>query len=179
MLISWHIPSEIEPRPHFPRMSKSKPNNTEAIIAQNKRSRYEYAIDERYEAGLALLGWEVKSLRAGKAQISESYAMIKNGEIFLFGALITPLLSASTHVVPEGRRTRKLLLNRREIDALIGAVERKGYTLIPLQLYWKRNRAKVQIGLARGKQAHDKRQAEKDRDWQRDKQRILRAKNKE
>jgi SsrA-binding protein len=146
-------------------------------IAQNKRARHEYHIDERFEAGLVLEGWEVKSLRAGKGQITDAYALIKDGEIYLFGAQIMPLLSASTHVVPEARRTRKLLLNREEIDRLIGAVERKGHTVIPLSLYWKNNRAKVELGLARGKQSHDKREVEKERDWERDKQRVMRARN--
>ena len=146
-------------------------------IALNKRARHEYHVDERFEAGIALEGWEVKSLREGRAQISEAYAIVKNGEIYLFGAQIVPLLSASTHVVPEARRTRKLLLHRNEIDRLVGAVERKGYTLVPLALYWKKNRAKCEIGLARGKQEHDKRSTEKDRDWQRDKSRILRTRN--
>jgi SsrA-binding protein len=146
-------------------------------IALNKRARHEYHVDERFEAGIALEGWEVKSLRAGKAQITDAYALIKDGEIYLFGAQIMPLLSASTHVVPEARRTRKLLLHRQEIDRLIGAVERKGYTVIPMAMYWKANRAKVELGLARGKQSHDKRETEKERDWQRDKQRALRSRN--
>jgi SsrA-binding protein len=149
----------------------------ERLIAVNRRARHDYFIEETYEAGLALQGWEVKSLREGKAQLVDAYALIKRGEIFLFGALITPLLSASTHVVPEAQRTRKLLLNRAEIDKLIGAIERKGYTLIPLSLYWKQNRVKVDLGLARGKQEHDKRDSEKERDWNREKQRVMRAKN--
>jgi SsrA-binding protein len=156
-------------------MAKEKPKDV--TIAQNRRARHEFHVDERIEAGVSLMGWEVKSLREGKAQLVDAYAMIKRGEIFLFGALITPLLSASTHVVPEAQRTRKLLLKREEIDRLVGAVERKGYTLIPLSLYWKANKVKVELGLARGKQAHDKRETEKERDWQRDKQRIMRAKN--
>lgn len=147
-------------------------------IALNKRASHEYHIDQRFEAGIALEGWEVKSLRAGKGQITDAYAIVKDGEMFLFGAQIMPLLSASTHVVPEARRTRKLLLHREEIDRLIGAVERKGYTVVPLAMYWKNNRAKVELGLARGKQSHDKRETEKERDWQRDRQRALRAHNK-
>ncbi|MFN7552290.1 MAG: SsrA-binding protein SmpB [Pseudomonadota bacterium] len=146
-------------------------------IALNKRARHEYHIDQRFEAGIALEGWEVKSLRAGKGQITDAYAIIKDGEMFLFGAQVMPLLSASTHVVPEARRTRKLLLHREEIDRMIGAVERKGYTVVPLAMYWKNNRAKVELGLARGKQSHDKRETEKERDWQRDKQRALRSHN--
>jgi SsrA-binding protein len=156
--------------------SKSE-KNPGGTIALNKRARHDYHIDERFEAGVALQGWEVKSLRAGKAQIAEAYAIVRNGELYLFGAQFSPLLSASTHVVADARRTRKLLLHRREIDRLVGAVERKGYTLVPLALYWKANRVKLEIGLARGKQSHDKRESEKERDWQRDKQRALRARN--
>lgn len=148
-------------------------------IALNKRARYDYHIDDRYEAGLALQGWEVKSIRAGRINFGDAYALIKSGELYLFGAQITPLIQASTHVVADDRRTRKLLLHREEIDKLIGAVERKGYTLIPTALYWKNNRVKVEIGLARGKQEHDKRETEKDRDWNREKQRTLRAHNRD
>ena len=159
-------------------MAKSeKDKKTDSTIALNKRARHEYHIDERYEAGIALEGWEVKSLRAGRINLGEAYAIVKNGEIFLFGASIPPLLSASTHVLAEDRRTRKLLLNRTEIDKLVGAVERKGYTLIPMAMYWKHNRVKVEIGLAKGKQEHDKRATEKDRDWNREKQQAMRAKN--
>lgn len=158
-------------------MTKTKPTESGGTIALNKRARHEYHIDRRYEAGIALEGWEVKSLRAGKGQITEAYAIVKGGEIFLFGAQIQPLLSASTHVVPEARRTRKLLLHREEIAQLIGAVERKGYTLVPTAMYWKKNKVKVELGLARGKQEHDKRDTEKERDWQREKQRVMRAKN--
>lgn len=158
-------------------MTKAKPIDAGGTIALNKRARHEYHIDDRFEAGIALEGWEVKSLRAGKGQITEAYAIIKGGEIFLFGAQIQPLLSASTHVVPEARRTRKLLLHREEIARLVGAVERKGYTLVPTAMYWKKNKVKVELGLARGKQSHDKRDAEKERDWQREKQRVMRAKN--
>jgi len=146
-------------------------------IALNKRARHEYHIDEHYEAGIALQGWEVKSLRAGRINLGDAYAIVKNGEIFLFGASIVPLISASTHVVADDRRTRKLLLNRAEIDKLVGAIERKGYTLVPLALYWKQNRVKVDLGVARGKQEHDKRDTEKERDWNREKQRVMRAKN--
>jgi SsrA-binding protein len=144
------------------------------VIAENRRARFEYFIEERLEAGLALQGWEVKSLRAGKAQIVESYVYLKDGEAFLFGAHVTPLKTASTHTQNDPTRTRKLLLNRAEIDRLIGAVERKGYTLVPLQLYWSKGRAKLEIGLAKGKKQHDKRAAEKDRDWERDRARALR-----
>ena len=145
-------------------------------IALNKRARHEYHIDERYEAGLALQGWEVKSLRAGRLNFGDAYALIKDGELYLFGAQITPLISTSTHVVADDRRTRKLLLHREEIDKLVGAVERKGYTLIPTALYWKQGRAKLEVGLAKGKKQHDKRDAEKDRDWEREKARLMRSK---
>lgn len=154
-------------------MAKQKqPDNT---IARNKRAYHDYAIEEDFEAGLTLMGWEVKSLRAGKAQIAESYVLIRNGEAYLFGAHIAPLSSASTHVETDPLRTRKLLLHRRELDKLIGAVERRGYALIPLSMYWVRGRAKLKIGLAKGKKEYDKRATEKERDWQRDKQRLLRA----
>jgi SsrA-binding protein len=146
--------------------------------ALNKRARHEYHLEQRHEAGLALQGWELKAIRAGRANITEAYAVIRNGELFLFGAQFTPLVSASTHVVAEERRTRKLLLHRNEIDVLIGRVERDGYTLVPTALYWKGNKVKAEIALAKGKQAHDKREASKDRDWNREKQRILRHHNK-
>lgn len=158
-------------------MSKTKEKSGDSTIALNKRARHEYHIDERYEAGLSLQGWEVKSLRAGRINFGDSYALVKNGELYLFGASIPPLLSASTHVIADDRRTRKLLLHRAEIDKLIGAVERKGYTLVPTAMYWKQNRVKVEIGLAKGKQDHDKRAAEKERDWSREKQRVMRARN--
>jgi SsrA-binding protein len=146
-----------------------------ALIAENRKARHEYFIEDRYEAGLVLAGWEVKSLRAGRAQLAEAYVYIKNGEVFLTGAHLSPLNSASTHVTAEPTRTRKLLLNRSEIDRLVGAVERAGYTLVPLELFWKSGRAKLRIGLAKGKKQHDKRATEKDRDWERDKARVLRA----
>jgi SsrA-binding protein len=143
-------------------------------IALNKRARFDYFIEEKLEAGLALQGWEVKSLRAGKAQITEGYVIVKNGEAFLIGAHVTPLRTVSTHIVADPTRTRKLLLHRRELDRLVGAVERKGYTIVPLELYWKQGNVKLAIGLAKGKQSHDKRHSEKDRDWQREKSRLLR-----
>ena len=144
-------------------------------IALNRRARHDYFIDERYEAGLALRGWEVKSLRAGRLQLAEGYVLLKADEAWLLGSHIAPLTAASTHVVADPTRTRKLLLKRRELDRLVGAVERKGYTLVPLAMYWKNGRAKLEIGLARGKKQHDKRASEKDRDWQREKARTLRA----
>ena len=156
---------------------KSSDKAVNSTIAQNKRARHEYHIDEHYEAGVMLQGWEVKSLRAGRINLGDAYAIVKNGEIFLFGASIPPLISASTHVISDDRRTRKLLLHREEIDKLIGAIERKGYTLVPLAMYWKNNRVKIDLGVARGKQEHDKRDVERDRDWNREKQRTMRAKN--
>ncbi len=144
-------------------------------IAQNKKARHDYHIDERFEAGIALEGWEVKSLRAGRVQLRDAYVLIKDGEAFLFGALITPLPSASTHIQPDPQRNRKLLLNRREIDRIRGAVERKGATVVALALYWKGGRVKVDIGLARGKKQHDKRATEKARDWDREKSRLLKG----
>ena len=152
--------------------TKSKQSSS---IAQNKKARHDYHLDERFEAGLVLEGWEVKSLRAGKVQLRDTYVLLKDNEAFLFGALINPLPSASTHITPDPQRTRKLLLHRREIDHLKGAVEREGMTAIALDLYWKGGRAKVEIALARGKRQHDKRAAEKDRDWQREKARILKG----
>ena len=155
-------------------MAKQKPKTSSSTIALNKKARHDYFIEDSLEAGLALQGWEVKSLREGRVQLTESYIVIKNNEAWLFGFHISPLLSASSHVVPDPTRTRKLLLHRRELDRLMGAVERKGYTLVPTALYWKRGKAKLEIALARGKHAHDKRATEKDRDWQREKQRMLR-----
>jgi SsrA-binding protein len=153
-----------------------KDSNT-GTIAQNRRARHDYFIDERYEAGLALKGWEVKALRAGRLQLNEGYVLMKGDEAWLLGSHISPLNSASTHVIADPTRTRKLLLKRREIDHLVGAVERKGYALVPLSMYWKDGRAKLEIGLARGKKQHDKRETEKNRDWARDKARVLRARN--
>ena len=147
-------------------------------IALNRTARHDYHLEDRYEAGIALQGWELKSIRAGRMNMGDAYAMVLSGEIYLIGAQITPLLQASTHVIADDRRTRKLLLHRNEIDKLIGKVERDGYTLIPTAVYWKGNKVKLEIALAKGKQDHDKRQASKDRDWQRDKQQAMRAKNK-
>ncbi|MEQ1543731.1 SsrA-binding protein SmpB [Methyloglobulus sp.] len=158
-------------------MADKKTNNKKstqnANIAVNRQATHEYHIEERFEAGLVLEGWEVKSLRDGKIQLKESYVVLKRGEAWLSRAHISPLLSASTHVNPDAIRNKKLLLNRHEINKLIGAVERKGYTIIPLSMYWKNGRAKIEIGLAKGKQLHDKRAASKDRDWQREKGRIM------
>ena len=151
---------------------KKKPSESNTI-ALNKKSRHDFILGERYEAGLALEGWEVKSLRAGRVQLRDSYVIIKDGEAWLLGALITPLPTASTHIQPDPQRTRKLLLHREELNKLIGAVERKGFALIPTAMYWKRGRAKLEIALAKGKQAHDKRATERERDWSREKQRLL------
>ena len=156
-------------------MAKPAKDKQDALIAENRKARHEYFIEERFEAGISLAGWEVKSMRAGRAQLAESYVIVRGGEAFLSGAHITPLNSASTHVITDPVRTRKLLLHRAEIDRLVGAVERAGYTLVPLELYWKAGRAKLKVGLAKGKKQHDKRATEKDRDWQRDKSRLLRA----
>ena len=158
-------------------MAKAKTKKTaeSTTIALNKKSRHDFNLGERYEAGLALEGWEVKSLRAGRVQLRDSYVIIKDGEAWLLGALITPLPTASTHIQPDPQRTRKLLLHREELNKLIGAVERKGFALIPTAMYWKRGRAKLEIALAKGKQAHDKRASERERDWSREKQRLLKT----
>ena len=161
--------------PYNGRVSKARADNSQPLIAENRKARHEYFIEERYEAGLSLQGWEVKALRAGRAQLAEAYVYLRDGEAYLFGAHITPLNSASTHVIAEPTRTRRLLLNRSELDHLVGAVEREGYTLVPLDLHWNRGRAKLRLGLAKGKKQHDKRATEKDRDWQRDRSRLMRA----
>ena len=150
--------------------NKSSGSNT---IILNKKARHDYFVEQRYEAGLQLQGWEVKSLRAGKVQITESYILLKNNEAFLFGALITPLPTVSTHFHADPRRNRKLLLHRDEINKLIGAVERKGYALVATAMYWKNGKVKLEVGVAKGKKEHDKRQAIKQRDWDRQKSRIL------
>lgn len=152
---------------------KNKNQDGGSMIAVNRQATHEYFIEERFEAGLVLEGWEVKSLRAGRAQLKESYVTLKDGEAWLLGAHISPLPSASTHIEPDPIRTRKLLLHKHELNKLIGHVERKGYTLVPLVLYWHKGRAKIEIGLAKGKKLHDKRATEKDRDWQREKQRLF------
>jgi SsrA-binding protein len=143
-------------------------------IAQNKKAFHDYFVEERYEAGLVLHGWEVKAIRAGRAQIHEAYVIVKDGELWLIGAHISPLLAASTHVNADPVRTRKLLLNAAEIKRLVGAVTQRGYTLIPLDLHFNKGRIKLEIGVAKGKQKHDKRADERDREWQREKQRLLR-----
>ncbi|KAA8997768.1 SsrA-binding protein SmpB [Affinibrenneria salicis] len=148
-----------------------------ATIAQNKRARHEYFIEEEFEAGLALQGWEVKSLRAGKANISDSYVTFRDGEAYLFGATITPLNVASSHVVCDPTRTRKLLLKKRELDSLLGRTSRDGYTVVALSMYWKNAWSKVKIGVAKGKKDHDKRDDIKEREWKVDKARIMKNAN--
>ena len=144
-------------------------------IVENKKAFYDYFIEQRFEAGIALEGWEVKAIRAGRAQLKEAYVTVGNSELFLIGSHISPLPTASTHVQPDPTRTRKLLLHAEEINRLIGSVERSGYTLVPLNLHYSKGRIKLEIGLAKGKKQHDKRTAEKDREWQREQQRLVRA----
>ena len=152
----------------------AKEQTAPRMIAENRRARHDYFIEERLEAGLALEGWEVKALRAGRGQLSEAYVFLRNNEAFLTGAHISPLKTTSTHKPADPVRTRKLLLHRNQLDHLVGAVERRGYTIVPTEMYWKNGRAKLQIGLAKGKQQHDKRATDKERDWQRQKARLLR-----
>jgi SsrA-binding protein len=144
-------------------------------IVENRKAYHDYFIEEKFEAGLALDGWEVKAIRAGRAQIKEAYVIIKQGELLLIGAHITPLISASTHVVADPTRTRKLLLHRNEINRLIGQVERAGYTLVPVNLHYSRGRVKLDLGLAKGKKQYDKRATIKEREWNREQQRLLRS----
>ncbi|MGB5708847.1 MAG: SsrA-binding protein SmpB [Arenicellales bacterium] len=153
-------------------MAKAKKQDSNTI-AVNRKATFDYFIEEQFEAGIALEGWEVKSLRDGRLQLKESYVIVQNGEIFLVGAHVSPLKQASTHIHPTPTRSRKLLLHRKEINKLIGAVDREGYTLVPLSMYWSKGRAKLKIALAKGKKQHDKRQAIKQREWDRDKQRLL------
>ena len=144
-------------------------------IAQNKKAFHDYFIEQQFEAGLALEGWEVKAIREGRVQLKEAYVVVKNGELFLIGCHISPLATASTHIKPDPVRTRKLLLHAEEINRLIGLVERAGYTLLPLNMHYARGRIKLDIGLAKGKKQHDKRQADKEREWEREKQRLLKV----
>ncbi len=144
-------------------------------IAENKKAFHDYFIEDKFEAGIALEGWEVKAIRAGRAQIKEAYVVLRNEEIYMIGAHISPLPTASTHINPDPVRTRKLLLHAEEISKLIGKVERAGYALVPLDLHFSKGRVKLTIGLARGKKQYDKREAEKDRDWVREKSRIMKA----
>jgi len=158
---------------------KDKDTTGSGTIALNRRARHEYHFEERIEAGLALQGWELKAIRAGRANIGDAYAVVLQGELFLIGSQITPLIQASTHVVANDRRTRKLLLHRHEIDRLAGRIQRDSYTLVPTALYWKGNKVKAELALARGKQQHDKRDADKQRDWDREKQRVMRRHNRD
>lgn len=155
------------------RKKSKKSGASSSTIAVNRKARHDFFIEENFEAGMVLEGWEAKSLRSARAQLKESYVVIRTGEAWLLGAHISPLPSASTHVKADPTRTRKLLLHRRELDRLVGMTERKGYTLVPLSLFWKKGRAKLNIGLAKGKKQHDKRATDKDRDWQRQKERLL------
>jgi len=152
---------------------KKKPGGDSATIALNRRARFEYFVEERFEAGLVLHGWEVKSLRAGRINLTEAYVLVRNGEAFLIGCNIPPLPTASTHINPDPTRTRKLLLHQKELARLVGATEQRGYTVVPLDLHWSRGKAKLSIGLAKGKKQHDKRADKKERDWQREKERLL------
>lgn len=154
--------------------NQKKPQANSGTIALNKKAKHEYFVEDRFEAGLVLTGWEVKSLRAGKAQLVDSYILLKDGEAFLLGGHITPLKTASTHVIADPTRTRKLLLNARELDKLITGVQQKGFSCVPLALYWKTHMVKCEIALVRGKKDFDKRQVEKERDWAREKQRVVR-----
>lgn len=153
-------------------MSKNK-NATPRVIATNKKARHDYLLETQFEAGLVLEGWEIKSIRDGRVQLKESYIMLRKSEAWLIGAHISPLQTASTHIDPDPLRSRKLLLNRREINRLFVAKDREGYTIVPLDLHWSSNRVKIQIATAKGKKQHDKRAAEKDRDWQREKDRLM------
>ncbi|CAD5367117.1 trans-translation protein [Rubrivivax sp. A210] len=147
-----------------------------SAIAENRRARYDYAIEERYEAGMVLVGWEIKAIRAGQVQLTDGYVLIRDGELFLIGCRINALRSASTHVHPEADRTKKLLMHKAEIRRLIGKVEQKGFTLVPLNLHFKGGLVKAEIALAKGKAQHDKRDTEKKRDWEREKGRLMRHK---
>jgi SsrA-binding protein len=154
-------------------MAKKKKNNNPNSIAVNKKARFDFFIEDSLEAGLSLQGWEVKSLRAGKIQLGESYILFKNDQAYLFGALITPLTTTSTHITADPLRNRPLLMHRREINKLRGLVETDGMTVVPLELYWKQGKVKLSVGIAKGKKQHDKRATMKERDWNRDKQRIM------
>ena len=154
---------------------KTKKKSSSSTIALNKKSRHDFSLEDRFEAGLVLEGWEVKSLRESRVNLRDSYVIIQNSEAYLVGTLITPLQTASTHISPNQTRARKLLLNRHELNKLIGAVERKGYSIVPTAMYWVRGRAKLEIALAKGKKQHDKRASEKGRDWQREKGRIMKS----
>lgn len=153
--------------------AKKTTGNTDNTIALNRKAKHNYHLESRFEAGLVLQGWEVKSIRAGKGQISEAHVIVRRGEIWLVNSIISPLISASTHIKADDSRSRKLLLHKKEISQLVGAIERKGYTIVPTAMYWKNNRVKVEIALAKGKKDYDKRAAQKDQDWKRDKARLF------
>lgn len=153
----------------------TKKNSAPARIADNKRAAFNYFFEEKYEAGMVLHGWEVKAVREGKVQLTDGYVVIRNGELFLIGCLIHPLKSASTHVTPDSARTKKLLMHRDEIRRLIGKVEQKGYTLVPLNMHWKNGHVKCEIALAKGKAEHDKRQTIKEREGKREVERIMKS----
>ncbi|MFT3741326.1 MAG: SsrA-binding protein SmpB [Gammaproteobacteria bacterium] len=155
-------------------MNKQNTTSNQRVITVNRKARHDYFIEKQFEAGLVLEGWEVKGLRAGGVQLKDSYVLIKQGAAWLLNAHISPPKTVSTHIHPEPERTRKLLLHQRELDFLAGAVQQEGYTLVPLDLHWKNNRAKVEFGLAKGKKLYDKRESDKQRDWQREKARVLR-----
>ncbi|RLK50771.1 SsrA-binding protein [Alkalispirillum mobile] len=158
------------------RAVSKKKKTPENVIAQNRKARFEFHIEDTMEAGLALEGWEVKSLRAGRVNLQEAYVLVRRGEAWLIGCTITPLPTASTHIKPDPTRTRRLLLHKKEISRLTGAADREGYTVVPLDLHWKRGKAKLSIGLAKGKKKHDKRADQKEQDWQRQKQRLMKHK---
>ena len=157
-------------------MAKQK-KQSPGTIALNKKALHDYFIEQKFEAGLVLSGWEVKSLRAGKAQLVDSYVLLKDGEAWLMGCHITPLTAASTHVIADPTRTRKLLLHSKELDKIIAGVEQKGYSCVPMALYWKKHLVKCEIALVKGKKDYDKRETEKNRDWDREKQRLVREAN--
>jgi SsrA-binding protein len=156
-------------------MAKRKTAGAANTIVVNKKARFDYFVEESIESGVALEGWEVKSLRDKRVQLREAYVVMKDGEAWLIGAHISPLPTACKHVFTDPTRSRKLLMHRREIDRLLGAVERQGYTVVPLRMYWKHGRAKLSVGLAKGKKQHDKRAVKRERDWQREKARVLKG----
>ena len=170
-------PAASQQAPSATRETQRKTSETSMSIVDNRKAFFNYFIEERLEAGLALEGWEVKAIRAGRAQLTEAYVVVRSGQVVLLGSHISPLLAASSHVKPDPTRTRTLLLHRKEINTLMGRVDRAGYTMVPLNLHFSKGRIKLEIGLAKGKKQHDKRETEKDRDWNRDKQRLMRQVN--
>lgn len=154
---------------------KKKPVGGTGTIAQNKRARHDYLLEQKFEAGIALQGWEVKAIRDGRVQLTEAFVTLHRGEAFLAGANITPMLATSTHVIPEPQRLRKLLLHTRELAQIFVATQQRSYTCVPLAMYWKNNKVKVEIALGKGKKQHDKRASTKEKDWQRDKERLMKS----